>query len=109
MTQQDYTAPVWPMKVSRKERFQQVFSVLMADGVTPDTTLSTFLFMGDLIDQAGVVVNVALCSRPDAHSVLVELTTAQMNALRAGKYRLEVYGLSNLEREDLVTILMTVE
>lgn len=109
MTQQDYTAPEWPVKVSRKERFQQVFAVLLQDGITPDTSLAGRLFFGDLLDGSGLRVATATCTRPADHSVLVELTTARMNALKAGRYRLEVYALTDLEREDLVTILMTAD
>lgn len=109
MTQQDYTAPEWAVKVSRKERFQQVFQVFMEDGITPDNSLASLLFFADLLDKSGLRHATATCTRPAAYAVQVDLTTAQMNALVVGRYRLEVYSLSGGEREDLVTVLLEAE
>lgn len=109
MTQQDYTAPEYAVRVSRKERYWDVFEVVGADGLTPDNSLSAVVFAADFFDSVGSKIGAAACSRPAANAVRVELSTAQMNALRPGRYRLEVYYLNAGEREDLVAVILTVE
>gem|GEM_PF-7046761 len=113
MTQQDYTAPEWPVKLSRKERFRQAFDVYQADGTTPDDSLAGWLFFGELFDRTGqkvlTLVNDGGISRPAPNAVLVELTTAQMSTLKPGPYRLEIYGTSAGERENLVDIIIQAE
>ena len=109
MIQQDYTAPEYAVRVSRREQYWDVFEVVGPDGQTPDNSLAAALFRGDLLDASGTKVATATCTHPSLNSVRVGLSTSQMNALRAGRYRLEVYSVDGSEREDLVAIQLTVE
>ena len=122
MTQQDYTAPEMPIRLSRKERFRHVFQCFRQSGPTgavPPATadqpddLTGYLFSCQVFDQAGhLMVSLSESdglSRPASNAVQVEISTARMGTLGNGKFRAELYAHKDGEREDFVHLILTVE
>ncbi len=109
MVQQDYTAPEMLIKVSRKERFALAFSLFVDDEQHPDTSVEEANLRGDLLDSSGSRLYTATMSMPQDSVVMIEVATLIMNSLKPGKYRLEVYQQRGDERENIVTIILTVE
>lgn len=117
MTQQDYTAPEMPLKVSRKERFQHVFQCFRqaeapAPPETPDNLVG-YVFGCQVYDRSGflklTLTEVDGLGRPALNAVSIEISTARMGALGAGQFRAELFGQKGAEREDFVHIILTIE
>ncbi len=109
MTLQDYTAPEYPVRLSRKEQYWDVFEFYEDDGVTPDLSVAGVLFEGQLFDASGQKIHDAVVTEVAPHARKVRLTTTKMSKLRPGQYRLEVFSMIDGERTDWVHIVMTVE
>lgn len=110
MTQQDLTAPIDKVKVSRRELFSRAYEMLQ-DETTPQD-LAGYVFTAELASSRGRILELREGSgitRPAANTVAVTLNTIQMGELTPGVYTLQLFGTRHSEREMFVQIAMQVE
>ncbi|RYF70136.1 MAG: hypothetical protein EOO39_16290 [Cytophagaceae bacterium] len=107
MNQQDYTAPLYPVRQSIKEAYQDVFQLMQVDGLTPDTSLSGAVVQIDLYaDKTQQRLGQGHYSWVSTNAVQVSLTQQQVGRLTRGRYRLEVSVTQAGNREELVHIIL---
>lgn len=110
--QQDFTAPEYRVKVSRREAYRQVFEVVEANETTP-INLSAYVFGLWLYGRNGLLVlslsETDGLSRPQPHMIEVFFSTSRMNSLASGTYTGYLSGVRNGEVEEFVVIKMEVE
>ncbi|MCK8493795.1 hypothetical protein M0L20_18155 [Spirosoma sp. RP8] len=110
MTQQDLTAPVDRVKVSRREQFVRAYQVFSDE--TTEQDLTSYRFSAELSNNQGMLLALSETSgisRPALNSVVVTLNTIRMGELATGAYTLLLYGVRDDEREIFVQLLMQVE
>lgn len=110
MTQQDLTAPIDKVKVSRRELFSRAYEMLQ-DETTPQD-LAGYFFTAELASSRGRILELSEGSgiaRPLANQVAVTLNTIQMGELTPGAYSLYLFGTRHNEREMFVQIAMQVD
>lgn len=109
MIQQDLTAPVDPVKVSRREAFTRNYAMYQDETTAQD--LTGFQFKADLFSSRGYLLTLteaAGITRPNANTVAVQLTTLQMAQLPTGQYSLVLYSERGGERETFVNIALQI-
>ncbi|UHG90120.1 hypothetical protein [Spirosoma oryzicola] len=110
MTQQDLTAPIDRVKVSRSEQFARAYQVFSDE--TTEQDLTDYRFSAELSNNQGMLLALSETSgisRPALNSVVVTLNTIRMGELATGAYTLLLYGVRDDEREIFVQLLMQVE
>lgn len=111
MTERDNTAPEYPVKVSRKEFYQETFLVEEANGAAVE--IAPYSLFCDIFDAAGQrryrLTEGDGLSRVNTNGIVVAIRTTRMNGLPAGKVKAELYGLQEGEREDFVNIILNCE
>lgn len=110
MNQQDLTAPVDRMKVSRREHFSRAYASFQ-DEQTPQD-LTGYVFRAELWNSRTKIQSLtegAGITRPNANTVVVSLNTIQMGELTAGEYTMLLFGERLSEQEVFVQLAMQVE
>lgn len=110
MIQQDLTAPVDRVRVSRREQFVRTYQVFSDE--TTEQDLTGYHFSAELSNNRDVLLNLSEnsgISRPALNTVTVTLNTIRMGELATGAYSLLLYGVRHDERESFVQLLIQVE
>lgn len=110
MNQQDLTAPIDSVRISRREDFRRAYE-LYQDETIPQN-LAGYVFSGILTGPGFYKLTLSESqgiSRPNTHTVVVGLNLVQLGELAPGKYMLALFGDRATVREMFVQIELQVE
>jgi hypothetical protein len=110
MIQQDLTAPIDRVIVSRRESFSRSYEMMTSETTPQDLTGYTFTaqLMGPTRPLASLTEESGI-SRPTPNAVVIDLNLIQMGELAPGKYMLFLFGDRSGSREMFVQLEMQVE
>lgn len=110
MNQQDLTAPIDRVIVSRRESFRRSYEMMVSETTPQD--LTGYVFTAQLMGSVQPILNLTEesgISRPTANAVVIDLNKIQMGELKPGKYILYLFGDRGNDRDMFVQLELQVE